>query len=262
MENQDEGVKHEDANLDPKPEDNKNNQPASEGEKTPGEDKPKEDKKPTADDLLRDDKRILVDRDRFNDRNDKAKIYEAFAPIIDKLKDNPEAVEKLLEVDKKGSLEERVAQMEEERRMSKQAEMTGAVNDALSKWEDFHKDFPAIKAQVKLLVENHGLSFREAIRRSYFAYKPELALAEARDFAKEGFNAGGQFQSGGGMSPKIKSDDKEAPKLNEREMKVAQDLLGKDFGGGKVLVKSAEDYAKLIEKHKDYLKSKGFYDLP
>ena len=262
MENQqDEGVKPQEENLDPKPEDNKNDQPASEGEKTPGEGDLGEDKKPTADDLLKDDKRILVDKDRFNDRNDKAKIYEAFAPIIDKLKDDPEAVRKLLEVDKKGSLEERVAQMEEERRAVKQAEIKNAVNEALSKWEDFHKDWPEIKEQVGLL-SRRGIPFADAIRRSYFAYKPELVQAEARDFAKEGFNAGGQFQSGGGMAPKIKSDDKDAPKLNEREVIVAQSLLGKDFGGGKVLVKSQEDYARLLEKHRDHLKSTGFYDLP
>ena len=71
----------------------------------------------------------------------------------------------------------------------------------------------------------------------------------------------GIFKSGGGHSPTV-IDTKESPKLNERERKVAKDLLGKDFGNGQVLFKSEEDYANLLKKHEAHLKSTGFYNLP
>lgn len=213
-----------------------------------------------AKELLRGEKRILVDKDRFNDRNDKAKLYETFAPLIDKIKDKPELVEELLEIKKKGSLEERVLQMEEERKTEKRRELTVAVTDALSKWQGFEKDWPEIQDQVENLFKR-GLPFKEAIRRSYLALHPEEAENEAKRIAQENVNAEGIYSSSFSRAPQTYKEKKET-KLNEREKKVAQDLLGKDFGGGFIPIKSEEDYARLLEKHKDHLRAKGFYDLP
>lgn len=227
----------------------------SEPVKTPGE------PVKTADELLSGSKRILVDKDRFDDRNDKAKLYEAFAPIIDKVKDNPELVSKLLETDKKGSLEDRVAQMEADRRISKQRELRSAVEEALSKWPGFEKDWSELSEQVDMLVRR-GLSARDALRRSYLALHPEAAEAEAKLIATENANALGSFQPASSRAPNIIQNTKKEANLNEREKKVAQDLMGKDYGGGFVPIKSEEDYARLLEKHKEHLRARGFYDLP
>lgn len=205
-------------------------------------------------------KKILVDSDRFNDRNDKAKLYETFAPIIDKVKGDPELVARLLDTKNKGSLEDRVNQMEQERKDAKQGEIKAAVTAAIKRFKGFEKDWPEIRDQVEMLAKR-GLPFEEAIRRSYLALHPEEAVAEATRIAAEVNNGQGAFRSGGGYAPHI-LDTKQEPKLNERERKVAHDLLGKDFGNGMVLIKSESDYAQLLEKHKDHLRAKGFFDLP
>jgi len=214
-----------------------------------------------AKELLDQGKRILVDKNRFDDRNDKAKLYEIFAPIIDKVKDKPDLIEKLLDVDKKGSLEDRMNRMEEDRRDEKRKELTDAVKQALTRWPDFGKDYPEIKDQVDLLIKR-GVHAGDALRRSYLALHPEEAQAEAERMAKENANALGQFSpvSGSRSVPPIQQKKTETT-LNEREKIVVQDLLGKDFGGGFVPVKSEEDYARLLEKHKDYLRARGFFDL-
>lgn len=209
--------------------------------------------------ILGEDKRILVDKDRFNDRNEKAKIYEAFAPLIEKLKDNPGAVEKLLEIDQKGSLEDRVAKMEGERKVEKRKELNEAVVDALSKWPSFGKDWPEIQEQFEVLVKR-GLSSQEAIRRSYLALHPEEAEKEAKRMATDNINYQGTFRSSSSFRPSVLP--KEKVDLNDREMKVAQDLLGKNIDGWKVPINSPEDYAKLLKKHEAHLKASGFYDLP
>ena len=214
-----------------------------------------------AQDLLgkKNDKKIVVDKDRFNDRNDKAKLYETFAPVIDKIKDNPELVEELLDINNKGSLADRVAQMERERKDEKQRELRGAVTSAISKWPSFKKDWSEIESQVTMFIQR-GVSPQDAIRRSYLALHPEEAETEAKRIAQENANATGQFQSGGGRSPVV-IDTKESPKLNERERKVAHDLMGKNMHGT-TLFKSEEDYANALKKHDAHLRATGFYDLP
>lgn len=224
--------------------------------------KEKESPDKKADELLKgDDKRILVDKDRFNDRNDKAKLYEAFAPIIDKVKDNPKLVDEILETDKKGTLEDRVAQMETDKKSEKQQEYKEAVTDALSKWPTFEKDWSELRDQVEMLVKNNGLKVKDAIRRSFLALHPEEAQAESKRMANENANTLGEFKSGGSQAPHPEGQEEETD-LNEREVKVAESLIGKDFGGGFVPVKSKADYAKLLKKHENHMKTTGFYDLP
>ena len=167
----------------------------------------------------------------------------------------------LLETKKKGSLEDRIFQMEEERKTASRRELREAVTEAISKWgKDFKNDWTEIEEQVTMFIKR-GLTAKDAMRRSYLALHPEAAEAESKIIAQENANATGSFQSGGGYRPTI-IDTKESPQLNERERKVAKDLLGKDFGNGQVLFKSEEDYAKLLKKHEGYLKSSGFYNLP
>ena len=250
MENLDLGVKPGDTTPSDDPTEKKAPD-GSEPVKTPEE---------IAKELLAQDKRILVDKDRFNEINDQSKLYKTFAPVIEKIKDKPELVEKLLEIKEKGSLEDRVAQMEGDRKAEKRRELTEAVKEALSKWKGFADEWSEIQDQVDML-SRRGVPVRDAIRRSYIALHPEAAEEEARVMAEENVKGMGQFQPGGSRAPNVVLNKKEEFSLNERQSKVAQDLLGKDFGGGQVFVKSAEDYAKLMKKHDAYLRKNGFFIL-
>ena len=213
-----------------------------------------------AKELLAQDRRILVDKDRFNEINDQSKLYKTFAPVIEKIKDKPELVEKLLEIKEKGSLEDRVAQMEGDRKAEKRRELTEAVKEALSKWKGFADEWSEIQDQVDML-SRRGVPVRDAIRRSYIALHPEAAEEEARVMAEEHVKATGQFQPGGSRAPNVVLNKKEEISLTENQRKVAQDLLGKSYGSF-APVKSEEDYAKLLKKHDAYLRKGHFFDLP
>lgn len=208
------------------------------------------------------EKRILVDQDRFNEINDQSKLYKVFAPIIDKVKGDPELVSKILGTNDKNSLRDRVAQLESEKKNEKERELEKALGATLSKWPDFEKDWPKLRKQVEILSQD--MPVEEAMKRSYLALHPEEMMKEAQRMAQEKVNLAGTFLGGGGgRSPDIMNYRREdEPKLNERERKVAQNLLGKDLGGGFVLIKSEADYANLLKKNEDWLRARGFYDLP
>ena len=119
-----------------------------------------------ADELLKDGtspkKDITVSKEKFDDRNKKAKLYEAHAPLLEKVLKNPDLVEELLETRTKGNLEDRLAQLEEERKVVKRQELREAVTEALTKWSGFDKDWPEIREDVDRLVKR-GLSYQESI---------------------------------------------------------------------------------------------------
>lgn len=227
------------------------------GEETKVEKVSPEDKANTL--IQKDEKRILVDKDRFDDRNEKAKLAETFAPVIDKLKDDPDLVKQILGTKGKDSLEDRVAQMENERKDTKRRELTEAVTEAITKWSSFEKDWSDLEPQVEMLTKR-GVGVKDAIRRSFLALHPEEAEAESKRMAQENANISGQFPSSTGHTPVVVNTT-ESPQLNEREQKVAKDLIGKSMDGWTGF-KSAEEYATALEKNKEYLKAKGFYLLP
>jgi len=192
------------------------------------------------------DKRI-VDVDRFNDLNEKAKLYETHAPLLDKILKDPELVEQLLETKEKGDLASRVAKMEEERNTEKRNELRSAVVEALSKWPGLEKDWTEISEDVTRLARK-GLSYRDALRRSYLALHPEEAQAEAERVARENANVLGKFQTSVSYSPKIKIESSET-ELTPGEQQIA-----------KALGKTEKEYGALLKKHEAHMKAKGFYD--
>ena len=215
-----------------------------------------------AKELLQKEGKILVDKERFNEINEQSKLYKTFAPVIDKVKDRPDVISKLLETEEKGSLEERVRKMEEDSKEKKRLEIQGAVTEAVKTWPGFEKEWSQMRKQVDYLYEQQGLPYAEAIRRSYIALHPEEAGKEADRLARLNLNNAGSFGSSGGRAPNFSKPEPDAPQLNERERKVAQDLMGKDFGGGFTPFKSEADYATALKRNEDWLKSRGFYDLP
>lgn len=190
-------------------------------------------------------KDIKVSKEKFDDRNEKAKLYEAFAPILEKVRGKPELVEELLEISTKGTLEERVGRMEEERRTQKRREMKEAITEALGKWSSFEQDWPEIREDVNRL-NARGHSYREAVRRMYLALHPEEAQAEAERQAQEGVKTLGTFSPAASYSPRPVKAGPET-KLSEADKRVGRALGYKD-----------EEYAKLLDKHSDYLETKGF----
>lgn len=216
----------------------------SEPVKTPGE---------QADELLSgSEKRILVDKDRFNERNDKAKLYEAHAPLLDKVLQNPALVEELLETKSKEDLSGRLTRLEEEKKAEKRSELRQAITEALTRWPDFKQSWTAIQP-VSDLYYKQGYSYKEALRKAYIAEHPEAAQAEAERITKERANQTGEFAQGASYASqpaKIYGKVKLAP----AEQVVAEMAVKRGT------FKSVDDYATALEKHRGTLEAKGFYN--
>ena len=214
----------------------------SEDVKTPEEQTPAQ----KAEALL-DNKRV-VDAKRFNEINDKAKMYDTHALLLDKVLKNPDLVEELLETKKKGALEEQVAQLVEERKVEKRNEIRTALTSALSKWPNLANEWAEIQPMVDMLYKQKGLPYEEAIRRSYIAEHPEVAQEESQRIASEALNRRGAL-SGGGSNPPEVAKVKTGRELNTGEQRVAR-----AYG------KSDEEYAGLLQKHDSWLRQAGFYE--
>jgi hypothetical protein len=195
-----------------------------------------------ADKLLADgtrkDKSIVVKKDKFDEKNDKAKVYDALAPVIDKLIDRPDIVEKLMGK-QDGSVEDRVAELERERKDQKQAEMRSALSKAIRAFPDLKDHWNDMEPIVDSLVKK-GIPYAEAITRSYIATNPDAARAEEGKVAIEALNREGSFL-GGGAPPRVQKQ-KPSVTLSEDQKKVA-----------KALGYTEEKWAELLEKHKPWI---------
>ena len=114
---------------------------------------------------------------------------------MDKVLENPELVESLLETKDKGNLDERLGRLEEERKADKRNEIRTAVKEALSIWPDFKDKWSEVQPIVDSLTKSN-VPYADALRRAYFAVNPEAAAAEKDRVAKEGLNRMGVFSSG------------------------------------------------------------------
>lgn len=232
----------------------------NDGENNPNPDpsKVKEDlKNPEAeiekqvDELLKDgtpsDKEITVSKKAYDERNEKAKVYDTFAPVLDKIKDKPELIDELLDTKKKGDLETRIARMEEAEKEKKRNEMRSALTEALSKWPNFGNDWREISEDVERLMKK-GHSARDAMSRSYIALHPEEAQAEAVRMARENASMLGKQNISSSYSPKIKVQPENEVQLTPGERQVA-----------KSLGKSEAEYSALLKKHESHMRARGFY---
>jgi len=194
------------------------------------------------------DKKIVVKKDRFDDRNEKAKLYEAHAPLLDKVLKDPELVEKLLETDGQGNVEGRLERLEAERKAEKRSEMRRVVTESITRWPNFEESWGEVQPMMDVLVKK-GYSYQDAMSRAYIAIHPEVAQAETERIAREGFNREGSFSFGG--SPIRINKIQPENKLSEDEKKVFRALSGHAH-----MPKEEADYARLMDKHKDWLESK------
>ena len=249
--NEDLGLKtNEEGTSGDQPDATKTNPAADDGLKNEGSEETVAEK---AEKLLADgtsaSKEIKVSKETYDDRNKKAKIYEAHAVLIDKVLKDPALVEQLLETKDKGNLDERLAKLEEADKTKKRLEIKEAMTEALTAWPDLEQSWEEVKPIVESLTKS-GLPYREALKRGYFAVNPEAAVIERERVAKEGLNRLGTFSSSQGYSPKPASSGGKAKMLNDAEKRAAKALGYKE-----------EKYAELLDKHEDWLRQKGMYSV-
>lgn len=194
------------------------------------------------------DKNITISKKKYDDQNEKAKLYETHAPLLEKVLRNPKLVEELLETQTKGNLEERLVRLEEEKKLERRRELKEALENAISQWDNFEKDWPELQEDVERFVRR-GYSYQEAIQRNYLAMHPEAVQAEAERMAQNRSRGLGEFSRGSSYAPRF---EKMSPryKLTDDEKMVAQ-----------IMGKSEEEYGRLLEKHKDWLDARGFNQI-
>src|SRR3990167_8389554 len=60
-----------------------------------------------------DKKEVRIPYKKFQETNEKAKLFEQFSPLLSKLQENPELIDKVMKGESKDSLEAKVARLEE-----------------------------------------------------------------------------------------------------------------------------------------------------
>ena len=240
MENKDEDLKPKGDESPENESNSENTQKAGDGLKDQKEDDPS--KKA---DLLLDgterNKTITIKKKTYDDHSAKAKLYETFAPLLDKVLKDPESVEEYLKTKDKGDLESRLSAIEEDRKIVKRAELKRAITEAINHYPDFEKSWEEVEPVMQALI-GKGYSYSDAISRAFIAIHPEVAEAEKERIASEGLNKEGSF-SFGGNPPKIKIQSD--TKLTNDDKKIARIFGIKE-----------DAYAKMMEKHKEWADKK------
>lgn len=223
----------------------------NEGEEQESKEEQEEPVKPkiTAEDLLHDgtpkDKDIRISKKKFDELNEKSKLYEASAPALALLQKDSDALKKLTK-DEEGEelspLEQRIAAIEESQKAEKRKVMTDAVNRAIETWPDFTDKWNEVKPIADSL-EKQGLSYAEALQRAYFAINPDAAQENKKLLAeyqlRQHENNAGKVSGGASVS---KRDFDATIELSPDDKQMAQSLG------------MSED---MYRKHWDYIKEKG-----
>lgn len=191
-------------------------------------------------------KKITVNKQGYDERNDKAKLYESFAPIIDEVLKDPEIVKRFAEK-KEETVEDRITRLEAEQKSSKRVEMKEAVTAALERFKGFESSWDEVRPIAESLMKQ-GYSAKEAMRRGYLAVHPEEAGAEQERIAHDAQNREGSFSSSGSY-PTRPDKIKSASDLSKEDVVIADRLIRQ----GAPHVKSHEDFAKILDKHKGWI---------
>lgn len=215
------------------------------------------------DDLLADgterNKKIGIKKDKFDELNDKAKLYDSFSPILSKLQENPEAVDKLIgeqtEEDKTLSLRKRVEQLENEKREKKIYETREVIKEAIFLWgKNFTNSWKNVQPIVSSL-EKQGLPYKDAVQRAYFAVNPEAIKEEKRLIermqANEKQNEQGKMSSSSiSFRPEFEREEADYPSDHDKQ-------FSERAGAYTIGTTRIELSPKLYKKHEKYLRDKG-----
>jgi len=170
------------------------------------------------------DKDITVKKDKYDEANEKAKLYDAFAPVLAKLKDSPDLLDKLTREDDGETVEARVKRLEQEKLEDKRKETERVLSDALEVWPDLRKYWEQIKPLAQGL-ENQGVSYAESLQRAYFAVNPNAVEKDNRliQKAEQMQNESGSFSSSQGSSKVIHEDTGSYP-MTEEDKEFAKSM--------------------------------------
>lgn len=200
-------------------------------------------KSPNLKDGTAPNKPITVPKEKFDDLNEKAKLFEQFGPVLAKLKEHPELVDRLMAADDPNlSVADRVKALEDRALSDKRSEITETITLAQKTWPDFKSRWNEVKPILNGLTAS-GVPYADAVQRAYFAVNPEavaqgkrlVQIAQAR--AREN-DRGRMSGAGGGGGPIVGANDSDGYKLSEADQDFAK-ATGID--------------PKLYEKHKDWI---------
>ena len=192
---------------------------------------------------------VPIPYERFVELNEKAKLMDQMGPLMSRLQQNPEVLDKI-NVPSPESVEARLAHLEEEQRVKKQVETRTVVEQAVKTWgEDFTKRFKGDIQPLVAALEKQGISYADAVQRAYFAVNPEAAQKETR-LVEEGEarvqqNRMGRLSSSGGVMKPVKQE----------QQNVVLSDIDRDFA------QKAGIDPSLYSKHMDWMRSKGFDKL-
>ncbi len=154
------------------------------------------------------DKKIQVPKDKFDDLNEKAKLFEQFAPLLSKLRDNPTLIDKLMAGDDPSkSLDERMKALENGVLTQKRGEIKATITKAIATWPNFKSRYEELKPILSGLTAQ-GVAYAEAVQRAYFAVDPDAAtqgkrlVEKAKAAARE--NDRGRMGPGGGGGTEVR----------------------------------------------------------
>lgn len=195
------GVNKETETPEAPPTSEQTTQPAGDGVKTPEQEPSKEE---VVEQLLADQtprkKTVPLEYERFQEINEKSKLFDQFAPLLSKIQQNPAVIDQLAK-NTTETIDQKVARIEAELKAQKRAELKKVILDAAVVWPDFTEKWDEMRPLVESL-EKRGLSTRDAVQRVYFAVNPDAAKQEGRLIehkAQEAENRLGTFSSGGSV---------------------------------------------------------------
>lgn len=185
-------------------------------------------------------KEVRIPYDKYREKDEKSKLFDQFTPLLAKLKESPKVVDELLRNKPLEPWQERVERIEEELRLSKQAEMKSALSDALKVWPNLKEQWSELRPLVDTLSQK-GVPYREALRRSYIAVNPESAAEADKLAGQEAVSQMGVFSS--------PASGKRVTLLQAKryQMTLEDEEFAKKFGIDPSLY---EKYAAEIEKFK------------
>lgn len=173
------------------------------------------------------DKDIRVNKEKFDDLNEKAKLLDQFAPILAKLQKDPELAKKLMAGDDpNASIQERLKALEDREKAVKTEEVTTVITSALKTWPEFRKHWDAVKSILPGL-EAQGVPYADAVQRAYFAVNPEAAVAGKKIVqigeARRRENDRGRMSAPGGGGPRVHATQEEdGYQLSEADLAFAR----------------------------------------
>ena len=188
-----------------------------------------------------------ITKEKFEDLNEKAKLFDQFSPVLAKLQKDPKLIEKLMAGDDPNqSLDARLRALEQREQSAKQAEVRTTIQKAVSTWPDFRERWEEIKP-ILTGLEASGISYADAVQRAYFAVNPDAAKGDKR-LIEQARNAerqrGAMGGFGGGGGPIVHREQDGEYLMNDADKQFAQ--------------KAGVD-PKLYSKHADHIKR--FADL-